>query len=131
MASFVLDTHACVFALTAPRKLGKRAASVLRRMDAGRDEVWLPAAVVAEVVLLRELGRTHLGLPELTAAMRDAPSLRFAPMDLAQLDEYAALTAIRDPFDRLIVGAARALGAKLITKDQALAGSPLVETVWD
>ena len=57
--------------------------------------------------MLRELGRLEVGLVELKAALDSAPSLRFLPLDLAQLDEFALLPSLRDPFDRLIVSAAR------------------------
>ncbi len=131
MSAYILDTHACVFALGAPKKLGKRAAAVLRRIGTSKDIVWVPAAVVAEIVLLRDLGRTHIGLPELKLAFLDTPSLRFLPLELRQLDEYSALGAIRDPFDRLILAAARSIGAKLITKDAVLTEAGLAEIVWD
>jgi PIN domain nuclease of toxin-antitoxin system len=90
----------------------------------------IPAAVVAEIVLLRELGRIEIGLAHLKSATEEAPGLRFLSLDLRQLDEFAGLTAIRDPFDRLIVSATRALGAKLVTKDTALGGQGLVQTLW-
>jgi PIN domain nuclease of toxin-antitoxin system len=38
---------------------------------------------------------------------------------------------IRDPFDRLIVSAARVHGARLVTRDEAIAGLGLVPVVWD
>jgi PIN domain nuclease of toxin-antitoxin system len=37
---------------------------------------------------------------------------------------------MRDPFDRLIVSAARAIGAALLTRDGGIAESGLVETMW-
>jgi PIN domain nuclease of toxin-antitoxin system len=37
---------------------------------------------------------------------------------------------IRDPFDRLIVSAARHLRAALLTRDSRLEWSGLVETIW-
>jgi predicted nucleic acid-binding protein len=84
---------------------------VLEGADRLGETVWLPAAVAAEVVMLRELGRTELGLPVLQ-------------------EEFAALGTIRDPFDRLIVAATRRAGAKLISRDRALAESGLVDVVW-
>ena len=51
---YVLDTHACVFTLTAPRKLGRQARAVIRRVETGDAEEWIPAPVVAEILLLRE-----------------------------------------------------------------------------
>lgn len=130
MARYVLDTHACVFSLVAPAKLGAQARKALQSVEAGRSEAWVPAAVVAEIVLLRELGRIEIGLVHLKSAMEGAPGLRFLVLDLRQLDEFAALGAIRDPFDRLIAGASRALGAKLITRDRSLEDHGLVQTVW-
>jgi PIN domain nuclease of toxin-antitoxin system len=128
--SYVLDTHACLYSLTAPQKLGAKARRSLQSVEAGRGEAWIPAAVVAELVLLRELGRIEIGLAHLRTAMEQAPGLRFLPLDLRQLDEFAGLTAMRDPFDRLIVAASRALGAKLVTRDRSIAEQGLVQTVW-
>jgi len=131
MPDVVLDTHTCVYALTAPDRLGKAARRALRQVEAGRAIAWIPAAVVAEVVLLGELGRVRIGLPELRAAMDAAPAFRFLPLDLKQLDEFAAHAGIRDPFDRLIVSACRAVQAALVTKDEALWESRLVRTLWN
>lgn len=102
----------------------------MKSVEAGHSEAWVPAAVVAEMVLLRELGRSEIGLSHLKTALEQAPGLRFLPLDLRQLDEFAALGAVRDPFDRLIVGASRAMGAKLVTKDETLQDQGLVQTVW-
>jgi len=130
VADYVLDTHACVFALAAPAKLGQRARRTLKRAELERAAVWIPAAAAAEIVLLRELGRTDLGLSSLRAACESSASWRVLPLDLEQIDEFASLAAIRDPFDRLIVAAARRLRAKLISRDAFLAESGLVETIW-
>lgn len=128
---FVLDTHACLYALAAPRKLGKAARRAMNDVEAGKATAWIPAAVIAEIVLLRELGRASIGLPELAAAMDRAPLLRFLPLDLAQLDEFAAHIAVRDPFDRLILSACRVVRAKLVTKDRGVGATGLVQTVWN
>ena len=131
MADLVLDTHACVYALTAPARLGKAARRAIAGAEAGRCVAWVPAAVTAEIVLLRELDRIKIGLPELRAAMQTASFFRFLALDLRQMDEFAAHRAIGDPFDRLIVSACRAVDAWLVSRDTALAGSGLVRVVWD
>jgi PIN domain nuclease of toxin-antitoxin system len=116
--------------LVSPRKLGSKARASIERVESGRDEAWVPAAVVAEILLLKELGRIAVGLPQLHRAFRDAPGLRFLPLDLSQLEEFVALAKVRDPFDRLIVSAARHLRASLLTRDASLEESGLVETIW-
>jgi PIN domain nuclease of toxin-antitoxin system len=130
VASYVLDTHALVFALTAPTKLGRRARAALKRVESSRDEAWVPAAVIAEVILLRELGRIDVGFPELRSALEERANVRFLSLDLAQLDLFRELSTVRDPFDRLIVSAAKCTGAKLVSKDEHLAESGLVEVIW-
>jgi PIN domain nuclease of toxin-antitoxin system len=102
----------------------------MKSVEEGASIAWIPAAVVAEIVLLRELGRIGIGLSEIKTAMEQASGLRFLPLDMRQLDEFVALGAIRDAFDRLIVGASRALNAKLVTKDDNLQEMGLVQTVW-
>lgn len=131
MRDLTLDTHACVLMLSAPRKLGDGARKALEGVETGRAQAWLPAAVVAEIILLRGLGRTDIGLPDLRRAMEACPRLRFLPLDLDQLDEFAVLGALRDPFDRLIVAAARVKRARLVTRDGVIRDGPFVETTWD
>ena len=86
--------------------------------------------MVAEIVLLRELGRIGIGFSDIKTAMEQASGLRFLPLDMRQLDEFVALGAIRDAFDRLIVSASRALNAKLVSKDSELQETGLVQTIW-
>jgi len=119
-----------VFALSAPQKLGRRARAALKQVENGRAEAWIPAAAVTELLLLRELGRTEIGYSELRVTFETTPSLRFLALDLEQLDQFVALASIRDPFDRLLVSAARSLGAPLVTRDRALGESGLVSVVW-
>lgn len=130
MSRYVLDTHACIYSLVAPGKLGRRARRAMAAVESGENEAWVPAAVVAEIVILRELGRIDIGLAQLKTAFEEAPALRFLPLDLGQLDEFVTLGALRDPFDRLIVGAARALDAKLVTRDRPIRDLGLVQTIW-
>ena len=85
--------------------------------------------MVTEIVILHQLGRTEVGLPELRVAMEER-SLSFLALDLDQLDEFAALSSIRDPFDRLMVAAARRMRGALITRDESLAEAGLVRVVW-
>lgn len=130
MTDIVLDTHACVFALSAPSKLGAAGTKALRQAEAGRCTAWVPAAVVAEIVMLKELDRISIGLPELRIAMSESGSFRLLPLDLKQLNEFAAHSGIRDPFDRLIISACRTVDGRLLTKDERIQDSGLVVTVW-
>ena len=130
MPDYVLDTHACIYSLAAPAKLGKAARRALEAVEAGRSIAWIPAAVAAEITLLRERDKIGVGLPQLRTALEQAPGLKFLALDLLQIETFAALTAIKDPFDRLIVSACRVTGAHLITRDGTLLESKIVPALW-
>ena len=131
MKEYVLDTHSFVWWAVRPKRLGRAAARVLRLVDAGRAQAWVPSIVGVEIALLGEAGRIRLGVTELEAAIQRNASLRILPHDLAQALEFALLGSLNDPFDRMIVGAARATQRPLITADERIRDSGLVDVVWE
>ena len=126
-----IDTHALVWYLSRPKRLGRSARSLLREADTGRVSVLVPAIVAIELSLLREAGRDIVGVPQLEALLAAQPAFRLLPLDLPQAREFALLQSVRDPFDRLILAAARMAGAPLITADATIHSSALVEAIWD
>lgn len=130
MTAYVLDTHVFVWYVRA-RRVGKAAARALRDVDRGRSRAWIPAIVPVELALLRERGRSTIGVPELEATMLRNPALQLLPLDLGQVKEFTLLGTLRDPFDRIIVAAARSARCSLLTADEAIAASGLADVVWD
>ena len=49
----------------------------------------MPAAVVAEMILLQQLGRIVVGLPEVRSLVEQG-SLSFLPLDLDQFDLFGS-----------------------------------------
>lgn len=131
MKSFVVDTHVLVWYFARPRRLAKGARQLLKLLDDGRAQAWIPAIVVAELALLQELGRSGVGVVELETSMSRNPRIQLLPLDFQQMKEFALLRALKDPFDRLIVAAARSTKAPLLTADSTIANSGLVDVVWD
>jgi PIN domain nuclease of toxin-antitoxin system len=128
---YVLDTHAFVWWATRPARLGRAAMRALRQVDQGRARAWVPSIVGVELTLLGENGRLRLGVAELEAATERNAEVRVLAHDLAQAREFALLGSLIDPFDRMIVAAARATKHPLITADQTVTASGLVEVIWD
>lgn len=126
-----IDTHALVWHLSKPKRLGRAAARILREADAGRAEILVPAIVPIELTLLREAGRKVVGAPQVEALLSVQPGFRLAPLDMTQAMEFALLQQIDDPFDRMVVAAARAAGAPLITADGEIRATALVQTIWE
>lgn len=112
-----LDTHALVWMVTGqydllgPRTLGYLA----------NEDVRISPAVLLELSFLQERGRV------LSASARYAHELQqliggsVCPMPFLEIVAASmSETWTRDPFDRLIVGHAKAAGAPLLTKDRSI-----------
>lgn len=130
MAPLVADTHAIVWLLTAPRKLGRAAARAFQGVDDGRGLCLVPAIALVEVSLLRERNRLKIGPADLLRALRGRPAYAVLALDGDQAVEFGALVDVKDPMDRMVLAAARVAGARLISADPACDGFG-VERVWD
>ena len=131
---FATDTHALVHHVVGQsRKLGRRARVVFDRVERGLDTLLIPFTVLEEVMLLSEVGKVHLPMPfrDLPVSFMRAENFELGANDPELLLEAAALTGIKDPYDRLIVAQARVAGLSLLTGDEAIHDSRLVRTVWD
>jgi PIN domain nuclease of toxin-antitoxin system len=127
----VLDTHAWLWWLTAPAKLGKRAARVLKRAD----RIGLPAICVWEIAMKASVGKLRFDRPYETwidAALAADPRIEVCP-----LSPRVAVAAVQlswnhgDPADRFIVATARVHDTALVTSDARIHDARLVRCVWD
>ena len=128
------DTHALVYhVIGQSRKLGRRARAVFDRVERGLDTLLIPFTVLEEVMLLSEAGKVQLPMPfrDLLISFMRAENFELGVNDPQLLLEAAALTGIKDPYDRLIVAQARVAGLPLMTGDEEIQDSRLVRTVWD
>src|SRR3989442_15271046 len=58
--AYAIDTHALIWHVSRPKRLGRRALPALRDVDGGRARGWVPAAVAGEVCLLPRVPRVPL-----------------------------------------------------------------------
>ena len=99
-------------------------------MDAGRWTCRVPVIVLVEIALLHERGRLAVGPVEILETLGRHPAYSVMGLDVEQALEFATLSTIRDPMDRLILAAARVTGSRLLSADEAL-GRYGVERLWD
>ena len=128
----VADTHALLFHASATRALGRRAAAHFEACERQQALVYVPAAVIWEVSLLARASRISLRR-SVQAFFDDLFSNpAYHPFDLTPDQVYQAdeLRFTRDPFDALIVAAARTLALPLLTGDEAIRASGAVTVIW-
>ena len=128
----VADTHALLFHASANRALGRRAAAHFKACERQQALVYVPMAVIWEVSLLARASRVNLRR-SIQAFFDDLFSNpAYHPFDLTRDQVYLAdqLRFTRDPFDALIVAAARTLALPLVTRDEAIRASGGVRVIW-
>ena len=131
-SAVVADTHALIFHAAGGGVLGPKARSHFAGAEAGAGLVYVPAAVIWEVTLLARAVRINLHRPVRAFFADLFSNPAFQPHDLTAVQVYDAdeLRFTRDPFDALIVAAARDLGLPLITRDAAIRDSGQVRVIW-
>ena len=128
----VTDTHALLFHAAGGRGLGPRAAAVFRAAEEGRALVYVPVAVMWEVVLLSRVGKVNLRRTARGFFDDLFTNTAYQPFDLTRQQVVAAdeLRFNRDPFDALIVAAAQELTLPLLTRDLEIQDAGVVKVIW-
>jgi PIN domain nuclease of toxin-antitoxin system len=120
----LLDTHVWLWMLTDPDRLGEASELVEDRSN----DLLLSAASSWEITIKVSLGRLEVPQPleeYLPARIRSSQVTPLA-IEHGHVLGVGSLPPIhRDPFDRLLVAQARALGIPLLTADVRLEGYPV------
>lgn len=128
----VLDTHAWLWWAAAPERLSAPAAAAI----AAAPVVGVSALSCWEVAMLSERGRIALDRPVeqwIHAALGADDRTRLVALDADIAVEAALLGRAGlhgDPADRFIYATARARGAMLVTRDEALQRFDPQRAVW-
>ncbi|MCX4240040.1 type II toxin-antitoxin system VapC family toxin [Paraliomyxa miuraensis] len=124
----VLDTHAWLWLVSEPGRLGRNAAEAIDRAD----RIGVCAISCWELAMLVKHGRVVLDrpAPDWIRHSLAGPSMRLLPLEPEIAVRAASLPFYGDPADRLIVATALAHDALLVTKDDAIHESGLVRAVW-
>lgn len=127
--TYLLDTHALIWAANNDARLGPNARSVVVS-----DSSTLAVSVASawELSIKVGLGQLHL-TPNVVSWFTKATSLgriQVLPIELAHLADLETLPRHHgDPFDRMIICQASALGLTILTRDRAFNDYD-VSTLW-
>lgn len=112
-----LDTNVLVWLrLGNVEKLGREGRKAIER-----HEVRVSAAAVLELGMLHEIGRLRPTASQVVSDLAKNIGLHVCQLPFSTIVDYALAEGWTcDPFDRLIVGNAKAADAALITKDERI-----------
>ncbi len=129
----MMDTHVLVWSVAEPSQLSRTAASAIRRARRA-DGVAIASITLWELASLFWRGRLQ-GRGTVEASIRlilesTGAIVRPITAEIASLAMQFPDSYPKDPADRLIGATARAEGMALITHDERIRSSLLLQTVW-
>jgi PIN domain nuclease of toxin-antitoxin system len=129
----MVDTHVLVWSVVEPGRLSRTGASAIRRSRRA-DGLAIASITLWELAALFWRGRLQ-GRGTVEASIRlilDATGAIVRPItpEIASLAMQFPDSYPKDPADRLIGATARAEGMTLVTHDERIRSSPLLQTVW-
>ncbi len=127
---YVTDTHSLLWYLYDIPRLGPEARAAFDAISGGDAVLLIPAIVLAEVVYVVERRRHDIDVSEVLDQIAAADNFQVLPFDLDGARALISLTKIPEIHDRMIVAAAHAYNAPLITRDEAIRQAGVVECVW-
>ena len=127
---FVTDTHALWWYFRSPERLSAAANAVFQLAETGNAIVVVPAIVVAEFYYLSmKLGRP-LEPSALLEALESVGGIELSELGRAQLERLDRFPEVPEMHDRLIAAEADVIGAPVVTRDEVLAASTGISTIW-
>ncbi len=128
--TYLLDTHAILWALTDPARLGRSARAVIENRA---SRLVVSAASAWEIATKNRLGK----LPQADAVLGAYSKHldRLGTTRLPVTEDHALLAGRldwnhRDPFDRMLAAQAMIESLVLVTGDPNFGGCPGVATLW-
>lgn len=133
MSVYATDTHSLVWYFTQQRKkLSRRALTAFEQAENTEAFIYIPAVALWEISRHEQLGVIRLNEPyeDWVDVLLALPCFEIVPLDEKVIAEARKHTFNRDVFDAAIVATARLKDLPLITKDQAITDSGIVDIYW-
>jgi len=127
----LLDTHILIRWLIEAKKLSRIQLRALETAVRRGEPVALSAISLLEIAVLAGGEKPALKLPleEFFQDLHSNPLFRVLPLTWEVALEAASLSVLKDPADRAITATARVHRLRLVTSDQRIIGSGLVQTI--
>jgi PIN domain nuclease of toxin-antitoxin system len=127
----LLDTHILIRWLSDARKLSKAQLRALESAVGRGEPVAISAISLLEIAVLSsgEKPGLKLSLDEVFQVLNSNPFFRILPLTYDVALDVALLGVLRDPADRTIAATARVHRLRLVTSDQRIIESKLVQTI--
>lgn len=134
MKIYVADTHTILWYLSGNKRLSAKAKKIFKQAQMGRSQVIIPSITLVETIFLVQREKVDRDILNLLLRLSENPR---ESIYIYSLHKAVVLTlgdfgpaAVPELADRIIAATARYLGAPLLTRDNVIQSSSLVETIW-
>ena len=130
---FIIDTHILVWWLrNETDRLTKTQLHILAETEKLREPVAISAMSLWELAMLLSRGRIQAyGTVEASVRLlTEGIVVKPITPEIAAIAAQFPSDFPQDPADRLITATAKAEGLALVTRDEKLRASPLLQTIW-
>ncbi len=128
--SYVTDTHALFWYLTASPRLGQQAKQAFDKGARGEAILYVPVIVLAELFFLNEKMGRPLDFKQEYARLEQSGQFIFVGIQPQDILDLAENNVVAEMHDRFIVGVARRLNVACLTRDENIRMSNLIQIVW-
>ena len=127
---FLLDTHVVIRWISDTKKVSRDQIRVLEASVSRNEPLAISAISLLEIAVLPEVGRYKQERDKLLHLVETNPVFTVLPLSFEIATEIVALgPGLRDPADRAIVATARVHRLRLVTSDERIINSKLVQTI--
>lgn len=133
MSLYVTDTHPLIWYGNGKHSaLSGKVLSVFERAEKAETLIYVPAVVFWEIALLNKTGRIKLAesFERWSDKLLSKNGFAITHLETEIISEAVGYNFNTDPFDSVIVATAKQLELPLITKDNPIINSNLVEIFW-
>lgn len=133
MSVYVTDTHSLLrFTLNKHSSLSNKALKAFESTVKGESFIYIPAIVLWETAILEQKQRIKLnsGFLDWANQILKTKSFGIAPLEPEIIALGTGFNFNQDPFDEMIAAFASSMNLPLITRDNAITDSGLVEIYW-
>ena len=127
--NYVVDTHTIVWHFMDDPRLSQNARQAFERTIVA-GVIIIPAIVLAEIMYISQKRRISITFEETLSHIEMYENFRVAALEIDILKIAASIDSDLEMHDKLIVATALYFDAHLITKDEQITQSKVVNTIW-